>query len=184
MLRLNKLATLVEPVAGEKATAELKKMRLATSDALRDVRNICTGLSLPQLKAATLSETIRLAAALHEEHTGTSVQVFADSLPDPVPHSLKICVYRFIQEGLANAYRHAGAMEQTVIGTADDHIDVKVLDKGPGFEENIPDPNGLGLTGMRARIEALGGTLIIESSRGKGTCLTARFPLAALDGKP
>jgi signal transduction histidine kinase len=89
-----------------------------------------------------------------------------------------MCLYRFTQEGLNNAFRHAGGKGQTVRAICnDEHIEIEVSDAGPGFDPNRKpaDKYGLGLAGLRERIESLGGTLYIRSQPGGGARLTARF---------
>jgi signal transduction histidine kinase len=158
-------------------------MRSALSEALSEIRNISSGLSLPQLSTMSLGEAIALAVGMHQEHTGTKVHTAIDELPTDVPLPLKICAYRFVQEGLANAYRHAGAIDQRVAARSGRCLEISVSDKGPGFAPGGGISEGLGLTGMRARIEALGGTLSIVSEPGCGTRLTAQFDLEVLQSK-
>ena len=65
-----------------------------------------------------------------------------------------------------------------------DHLSAILEDNGAGFDDQIvPAPREaerrLGLFGMRERVEALGGTLQVETARGEGTTLFVRIPLAA-----
>jgi signal transduction histidine kinase len=180
LLRLGSLTASVEAAAGEKGVREFQQMRSSLSNALGEIRNTSAGLSLPGLQSATLQETIALVVALHQEHTGTWVRVDADTLPNNAPLALKTCIYRFVQEALSNAYRHAGARDQCVSARLNGKLCVTVSDNGPGFGIEGKQPSGLGLTGMRARIESLGGILRIESNGECGARLTAIFDLEAL----
>lgn len=79
---------------------------------------------------------------------------------------------RVVQEALANAVRHSSA--QTIaISCVEDGKDLwlTIQDNGAGIPEN--GRQGLGLAGMRARVEALGGTIEINSKAGHGTTITA-----------
>jgi len=79
---------------------------------------------------------------------------------------------RVVQEALANAVRHSSA--QTIaISCVEDGKDLwlTIQDNGAGIPEN--GRQGLGLAGMRARVEALGGTIKINSKAGHGTTITA-----------
>lgn len=180
MLRLSKFASAVKEAPDGKGIETLNQVRAAVSDALREVRNISYGLALPELQAAALDETIKLAVAQHQDRTGTKVQLAIESLPDNVPPALKTCAYRFVQEGLTNAYRHAGAREQRVEVRANNTIEILVSDKGPGFLPDTDKTAGLGLSGMRARVESLGGQFSINTGLGIGVCLKAQFHLNAL----
>ena len=97
-----------------------------------------------------------------------------------------ICFYRFIQEGLNNAHHHApGAACSIMANCIDDTIEVKVTDQGAGFDpayiKNTNAGSGLGLAGLRERIESLGGQFEIQSTIDKGTVLLARFSIADLE---
>ena len=92
--------------------------------------------------------------------------------------SEKICIYRLVQEGLNNAARHAGGAGQRVAAVySDQHLDITVADKGPGFEIGQARDGSLGLAGLRERIESLGGDFGIESSP-TGTRLRMRLNVA------
>jgi signal transduction histidine kinase len=87
---------------------------------------------------------------------------------------IKICVYRFVQEGLNNAYRHAPGSRQTVeCDVADGVLSLKV-ENGPYVMSNaLPaHPSGqLGLEGLRGRVEALCGQFDFRTSPESGSKL-------------
>lgn len=177
LLRLGKLAPAIEYSQGDRDVDELYQMRAALADTLLELRNISRGLILPQLNAATLQQAINLAVVLHQEQTGTKVELAADNLPPIVPQPLKVCVYRLVQESLSNAYKHGLAKAQKVAVYLDKQLVLEVSDKGPGFDTQDYNGEGLGLTGMRARVEALGGTLTIGTGKELGTTLTFRIDI-------
>ena len=78
-----------------------------------------------------------------------------------LPAAVKICCFRFVQEGLNNAWRHAEGHGQAVhLRRDDDVLVLSVLDRGPGFArlpELVGDDVGLGLAGLTDRVESLGG---------------------------
>jgi len=123
---------------------------------------------------------IRVVRA-HERRTGTHVELNLENIPEQVAMPLKITVYRLIQEGLNNAYRHAaGAGQQVRVCLENSQLVVEIFDSGPGFEPHPPGAwNGrLGLSGMRERVESLEGLFKIESKSGQGTHITAFLPYA------
>lgn len=99
-------------------------------------------------------------------------------LPPTLPlldDTLNLTVFRVVQEGLTNAFRHAGAESirvslsvEPVDGGRVQRLRVEIEDTGCGIEGA---PQGFGLSAMRQRILALGGTLNIESRPGRGVCL-------------
>jgi signal transduction histidine kinase len=177
LLRLHTIAAMVERVGSEKERLELVLIRDSLSHALREVRNISEGLALPELDPIALREVIELAITSHERLTNTRVSRLLEDLPEEASQSLKLCVYRLVQEGLTNAFRHAGGVGQTVAASGVHTLDIRISDCGPGFAGETTEAKGLGLAGLRARIEAIGGSLEIASKQGQGTHLAASFDL-------
>jgi signal transduction histidine kinase len=94
------------------------------------------------------------------------VKLFLSDTTGRLSVSAKICIYRFIQEALNNGFRHGGGVGQKVRQTLEkEQIVVEVEDEGPGFDPETPKPGRLGLTGLRERIESLGGTFLVRSSK-------------------
>ncbi len=155
-------------------------VRAVLNDALKEIRNIAAGFAVPEIDELTLGQAIGAVVERHEQLTGTSVNLHCAPLSGPVSPALKLCAYRFVQEGLANAYRHAGGLGQAVDVWADgDSIALVVSDEGGGFKQVAGGAaSGLGLRGLNDRIESLGGSLQIESGRGRKTTLTARLPMS------
>ena len=169
---------------GDAPLEDYERVRSALQEALAEIRCISAGLALPELSCVSPSDALRLAVRNHERRTATSVRCDVDGLPHDVPAPIKSCLYRFAQEALYNAYRHAGGHGQTVRGKLNGNaIEVEVADAGPGFEPgNQIVGNRLGLLGMRERVASLGGTFEISSRPGSGTRLTTRFEMAELGG--
>jgi signal transduction histidine kinase len=83
----------------------------------------------------------------------------------------QIEVFRIVQEGLANARKHAGASHAGVfIGERDGRRIVRVRDDGSGFA-GVPDGAGQGLKNMRSRAESIEGAFSIRAAPGRGTAL-------------
>jgi signal transduction histidine kinase len=86
-------------------------------------------------------------------------------------------VYRLVQESLTNVVKHAGASRVSVaVRQVDGEIRIAIEDDGSGFDPGAAG-EGRGLTGMRERIELLGGEIEIASNPGDGTRVTATVPL-------
>jgi signal transduction histidine kinase len=167
----------------ERVRDDFELVETALNDALRETREISADLHLPELEELDLPEVVVKAKADHERKTGSTVEMAQGFVPASAKLPVKIAVYRVLQEALMNSYRHAGGKEQRIsVSFADDCIELGIADGGPGFDlargEDQPGTRpGLGLRGMRERIEMLGGTLEIDSSVGGGTTIRARLPL-------
>ena len=153
-----------------------------TKRILNELRNISTGLVLPELEALTPNEIVRLAVQNHEETTGTTVGREIGDLPADLARPITICLYRIVQEGLNNAFHHGKAIGQRVeVRTEAQSIVIVVSDNGPGAadscRENSRSRTGLGIAGLRNRVEALKGTFEFISQRGKGTQIRAELPI-------
>ncbi len=97
-------------------------------------------------------------------------------------------LYRIAQESLNNIYKHARAGGVNVFLEAiDDFVMLVVEDDGIGFEVDALAGNrtkGMGLIGMRERAALVGGSLEIESAKGAGTTVYAKFPiLSSIEGE-
>ena len=162
---------LLDPAAStSRREAEIADIHHTLDEAMREIRAICNGLVLPQIENAAVADILRLAVAEHERRTASSVSL---SLPAQLPDlgtSEKISIYRFAQEGLNNAWSHGKGNDQGVTARmTGGKLVIQVIDGGPGFAPGSTE--GLGLAGLRDRIESIGGHFDISSSR-RGTQLT------------
>lgn len=156
--------------------AELEGIRSVLDDAMREIRDVCNGLALPEVETLTLTALLGAATRAHEHRTGHAVRLAAPDGDLALSQTEKIAIYRFVQEGLNNASRHGGGKALSVTASVDeDGLRVTVGDAGPGFDIAASRGAGLGLAGLRDRIESLGGRFGIESA-ATGTVLTMRLP--------
>lgn len=159
-----RLDALKPQLASDAARNDLDAVSKAVSEALREIRAIARGVALPDIERKSLTDLVQMAAAAHEARTGTPVVATCDVADDPAPPvAVRTCVFRFVQEGLNNAWRHAGGLGQEVRLTARrGTITLSVLDRGPGFGAGPSahdGDEGMGLAGLTDRVEALGGRL-------------------------
>ena len=99
---------------------------------------------------------------------------------DRFPFELETACFRVVQESVTNATRHAQATRISVaLERADDDLVMRVSDNGSGFDPKTlrNGSSTLGLRGMEERVQALGGTITIDSSPRLGTEICARFPV-------
>jgi signal transduction histidine kinase len=126
---------------------------------------------------------IGLVAALtglqHEpSHGGIPTTFTHDNVPGSLPPDVTLCLFRIVQEALQNATKYSGAriMSVHLRGTADGLV-LTVDDDGRGFDVDAAWGTGLGLMSMSERVEAVGGTLQVDSVLGTGTHLEVKVPL-------
>jgi two-component system NarL family sensor kinase len=106
------------------------------------------------------------------------VEVQIDPAADALPAPVAVALFRVCQEALTNVHRHARPSKvNVVLQMRESAVSLAVADNGCGFDEteySLADGTGLGLSGMRSRMKALGGTL--EIFRDGGTRVVATAP--------
>jgi signal transduction histidine kinase len=107
--------------------------------------------------------------------SGVAVHLQHGDTPVTAPAAVVVAAQRIAREALANAVRHAGANRiEVCVEDEPERLVVVVRDDGCGVV--TPRPGGVGLSSMRERAEAVGGTLSIESAPGLGTLVRAVLP--------
>lgn len=147
--------------------------------ALSELREISTGLVLQRLDGLTAGQTLRLAVHEHERATATPVQCQIDALGFEPSPAMRVCMFRIVQECLNNSYYYSNGQQQQVSACLVAHsIAINVSDSGSGFARRLKDNSktGLGLSGLRYRVEALRGTLRIDF-HPSGTRVIAMLPV-------
>ncbi|MCK4801507.1 MAG: sensor histidine kinase [Anaerolineales bacterium] len=157
----------------------------ALESAIKELRTISSGLRLPELDQMSPEDVIIRAIHEYEKKSQNKVSIDLEELPETVGMSVKITLYRIIQEALNNGFRHSGGKDQVVKSRGvQDKLEIEISDSGPGFDTQTDILEGhLGLAGMRERVEVLGGRFQIESSEKGGTKVYACLPLYALEEK-
>jgi signal transduction histidine kinase len=103
-----------------------------------------------------------------------------------IPETLKIVIFRVMQEALHNIAKHTKAsLVRLTLAYSDDSITFSIVDNGAGFDSEAilgkaSTRKGLGLTGMRERVGLSGGSLSIESTIGSGTTICASWDIRDL----
>lgn len=184
-LKLGRLADFPEKNGAPPALEERDREIVDLADhVMEELRSISAGLSLPELEHLDTEDVIVLAIERHENLTGSHVERAIEPLAAEVSHPLKICLYRIVQEGLRNAAKHAEARGQKVAAlVTGNSIQLTVADAGPGLSDDAANGESgsptahLGLTGIRSRVAAFGGTFDVRSATGSGTVLTVTLPI-------
>jgi signal transduction histidine kinase len=150
-------------------------------ESLNEARRSVHALRPGSLDSARLSDALADVAkrwsALHD----IDVQVTTTGTTLPLPPDAELALLRTAQEALANVAKHAQASRVGLtLSYLEDKIALDVRDDGKGFVAGEVDgEGGFGLIAMRQRIEALDGSLQIESEPGAGTAISASVPVLA-----
>ncbi|SHG74427.1 sensor histidine kinase [Streptoalloteichus hindustanus] len=171
------------PQAPQHAARHIDQARQAAVDNLAEARRFVAALTPPTLEGTTLAGALeRLCATTSARHRLTTrFHLTGDPVPLTTAH--EVALLRIAQSALANTVGHAQASTADLtLSYLGDHVALDVVDDGRGFDParlpaSDPETGGFGLAAMRARAEALGGALTIESAPGHGTALAAQVPL-------
>lgn len=158
---------------------ESSVLRACLQRAMGSLRDIAAGLVVPGVGAMSLTETIRRAVRDMSDKAQVALEADVDAQLPAAADAVKVTAYRVIQEGLANALRHAtGHLPRLTASLEHGQVEICITDDGPGFDpDDIGLPGHLGLAFLRERIQLVGGELYILSAPGAGTTLRARLPL-------
>jgi signal transduction histidine kinase len=179
----------------EGAQERLERLAEHLSRTRRSARSEAAGERIARTEAQiarTLEELHRLAQGLHprvltEAGLAGAISSLAEQAPVTIevvsplpglPPDVEAVAYFVCSEALANIAKHAGAARASLsVTTGDGRVTVAIEDDGVGGADPA---RGTGLRGLADRLEALGGTLHVDSPEGRGTRLAAEIPL---DGK-
>jgi len=155
-------------------------IRQALRESMAHIRNVSAGLLIEPGPSVRLRDDLVRVVRSHETVTGTTVAFDLADAPDDCTTAVALCLRRVVQEGLANAARHAGGVGQRVrVARIDGGVVAEVSDRGPGVaagDASSAEPR-LGLIGLRVRVHSLGGVFVVNEAPGGGTMLTAWVPL-------
>ena len=165
-----------EPGAGE--------ARRLAHRALDGLHRLIFDLRPSVLDDLGLLPAIRWWATRHLPSAGIAVRCELEESERRLSPETEIAVFRVAQEALVNVVRHSGASAVLIqMAGRDGHLEASIEDDGRGFDPGeMAEPTaagrGLGLLGMRERVELLGGQLEVESAPGQGTRVSFRVPFA------
>jgi signal transduction histidine kinase len=158
------------PSALDKVRADVSRVAEGLTGAVNELRDLSRGIHPAILTEGGLSPALKALGRRSEVRVKLEVG-FEHRLPDQV----EVAAYYTVSEALTNASKHANATRVWVSLRVDhDMLRLSIRDDGVGGA----DANrGSGLTGLRDRIEALGGQIKIESPSGDGTLIEVQIPI-------
>ncbi|MBQ1014032.1 sensor histidine kinase, partial [Micromonospora sp. M51] len=160
-----------DPARSEQALTAIKQASKETLHELRATLGVLreegAGAAVPAPGLSRLDDLVRTAGRPELEIRTELAET------RPLPPEVDLAVYRIVQEALTNVARHAGATT-AVVRVRPDHDDVLVEVEDDGTSQ--PGTPGSGISGMRERARALGGSLTTGSQPDGGFRVCARLP--------
>ncbi len=176
LLGLSAVESAESAEAARLAAAELRGLVVRT---LQDVRRLAVELRPSALDDFGLEPAVRRLGQTVSEGGELDVQVEVRLGDERLPDDVETALYRIVQEALTNVVKHAGAAHVSVVLTRKrESVAVMIEDDGRGFHASEVSADGLGLLGMRERVQLLDGTLELDPTPGAGTTLIVELPLA------
>lgn len=150
----------------------IETARSNAEDGLRQVRQAMYRLREKQPAQQSWVHGILRLVRIFQQATGISVKCDLANLPANLPHDIQSALYHIVQEALVNSFRHGKATTVDIVFWREDSsVQVHISDNGSGATEYC---EGIGIKGMRERVEATGGSLRVDGRSG-GFRVSARL---------
>lgn len=168
-------------------TETLSRKRLSDSMRIIDqtmahIRALAHSLRPPVLEIGGIDLSLQEYCREQSERTHIPIYYQGQDIPG-LPDEIGISLYRFVQEALTNVLKHAQAKQVKVrLQYKKGEISISVTDNGRGMEDATRS-NGVGLLGIKERLNLLNGRLEIRSRKGRGAKLVAYVPWALSSAK-
>jgi signal transduction histidine kinase len=169
------------PAAGSRD--RLLEAKALTVRTLEELHRLIFDLRPSVLDDLGLLSAIRWYAERHLGGRGVAVRCEFSGSEARLTPELETALFRVAQEAITNIAKHSGAETVLIqVLERDEDISIEIEDDGRGFDpSSLPPPaareRGLGLLGMRERVELFGGHIDIDSAPGRGTRIAVTAPL-------
>lgn len=159
-----------DPVRGQQALGAVK---VQMDNALEELRSLARGIYPPVLHEYGLASALRSIA----NRSSIPITIHAPGLPR-FEDEVELAIYFACLEALQNIIKHAGPEPGATVTLWREESEIRFLvdDSGVGFDAETAI-RGNGLTNMRDRMDAVGGTLEVVSQRGRGTSVQGAVPV-------
>jgi two-component system sensor histidine kinase UhpB len=164
------------------AHAQVVDCKTLIAHTMEEIKLLVYDLRPVMLDDFGLVPTLRWYIQSHLQGAGPTVVTDFDDAGLRVPGHVETALYRVTQEALANAVKHSDATKVHVrLVTKPGFVTLAVIDNGRGFDGGAAlyesGHTGVGLLSIKERVELAGGTVNIESAKGRGTRLYVVIPL-------
>ncbi len=185
--KLAALGIRLDTALGSGSPQELRERlgdaRALATQTLDDVHRVIFDLRPSVLDDLGLLAAIRWYAQRQLEPRGITVRYDFADLNLRLPAEIETALFRSVQEAVNNIARHSGAENALIeIDLGGNGLQIDIEDNGVGFDvdevtSTVESGRGLGLTGLRERMELIGGAAVIDSSPGDGTRVRFAVPM-------
>jgi glucose-6-phosphate-specific signal transduction histidine kinase len=183
---INAVATSIRQTAKQHCpdiVTDANQISRITQHIMDNIRNL-----LIRLRPADINE-LGLSASLNslvsewnvcngqDCHYNFTLHGYCAALPEPLP----VTLYRIVQECLTNIAKHASATRaQVILSIAGKSLTLTIEDNGIAKQLPLPNHGGMGLLGMRERVTALGGRLMLTIAKPNGLVVQCWLPISSI----
>lgn len=164
-------------------TEDLMDIRGEVRDMVEELRRICSNLRPPTIDSLGLGSALQSFLHAWQERTGIQATLLLDTKFGRLPEELELSIFRIIQEGLSNTWKHSGAscVEVTLKHTSPRMLLISLADDGSGLEDNfdlsqLGQDGHYGILGISERVALMGGRLNFENRRSGGLLIQVEIP--------
>lgn len=160
----------------EEAAAEFQTAVGLIRRSIDELRSLIRGVHVATSQKNIVDALQELVAEFQER---VAIELVCDPKPAQLESWVTGAIYRMVQESLTNACRHSKSPKVRIeLRQYGSQFCVDVRDWGTGFDVKNIELGRFGLHGIRERARLLGGEAVVKSTRGEGTCVSVRIPLA------
>jgi signal transduction histidine kinase len=174
---LIRLKTLQEEQDPQVINDRLDDLRSLTAQTIEELRRLAMDLRPAALDSLGIVPALQWYTQQCAERTGLDIKFFGPEKFERLPPETELILYRVAQEGLTNAIRHGKAQNIVInLGRDSQAIRLTITDNGKGFNP-VATNHGLGLVGIRERVELLDGNFSLKTTPGAGAQLLVEIPM-------
>jgi PAS domain S-box-containing protein len=161
-----------------KTRSRIRALRKQIAEVASDLHQLSRLLHPATLEKAGLAKAAQMECHRFLKQGKIQVEFSADDLPDDIPGTIALSLFRIMQLALDGVVRHAQAKKVTVaLSYEDNMLALSVKDDGIGFDATGAQAKRYGLATMSERARLINGDFLVESEPGKGTCIAVKVPL-------
>lgn len=159
------------------STKQLQMIEKMAGNAQNEMRALLLHLRPATLEGKRLREGVEELLSEFKEKQHIQIEWKIEELP-PLPIGIEDHVFRIIQEGLSNVFRHSKATSVFVrLGVEQKRMHLKIVDNGIGFEMTQSKRSSYGLQSIQERAHEIGGVVEVISFPNKGTQIDLKVPI-------
>ncbi|MCB9433737.1 MAG: ATP-binding cassette domain-containing protein [Ardenticatenaceae bacterium] len=166
-------------------------IRSSIRELVEELRRVCGNLRPPTIDSLGLGAALQSLTRNWSERTGIVVDLTLDANFGRLPEPIELSIFRIVQEGLNNIWKHANAtqVQISLTHTSPRLLLISIADNGTGLTEpsdlaSLSNAGHYGLLGISERVALMGGRLNFHNQRSSGLLLQVEIPHPRFEKRP